>query len=183
MGRRGAVKKEKACKGFSLAELMIVVAISAILLGIAVPSFRDLIQKQKITATVNDFFFAIKLARSEAIQRGTRVDLVPAEGGDWAKGWVVFIDGNNNQTLDAGEQVIYMQGPISTGISVKANMTDDTKQYLAYNGTGRTRTNNNGQTPQFGSFLFTLDEQHRKININMLGRARVCNPDVDNSTC
>ncbi|MGH8808017.1 MAG: GspH/FimT family pseudopilin [Noviherbaspirillum sp.] len=184
MVRRGTPMARRACEGFSLVELMIVVAISVILLAIAAPSFRDLIQKQKITATVNDFFFAIKLARSEAIQRGTRVELVPVEaGGDWAKGWAVFVDGNDNQKPDAGEQVIYTQGPLPGGISIEARMTDSTKQYLAYQGTGRTRTNANSQTPQYGSFLFTLDEQRRKININMLGRARVCNPDVDKSTC
>jgi type IV fimbrial biogenesis protein FimT len=182
--RRSELKVPCASKGFSLVEMMVTIAIAGILLTIAVPSFRDLIQRQRITATVNDLFFAIKLARSEAIQRGGRVDLVPVDaGGDWAKGWAVFVDANDNQKLDAGEHLIFMQGPVSDGMHINAKMTDSAKQYLAYQGTGRTRTNANSQTPQYGSFMFTLDSQHRKIIINMLGRARVCNPDTDKSTC
>jgi len=94
--------------GFSLAELLLVMAISAILLAAGVPLLQGLLRSQQITATANDFFASVNLARSEAIPRGARVDLVPADdAGDWAKGWVVFIDGNGNQRPDAGEKVVF----------------------------------------------------------------------------
>jgi type IV fimbrial biogenesis protein FimT len=171
-------------KGFSLIELMAVLAISAILLAIGVPSFRTMIQKQRITTATNDFFAAIHLARSEAVQRGRRVDLVPTDpGGDWAKGWIVFVDNNNNQRADLGEQVIFTSGAAAHGIVIQAKLTDSSVQYVAYNGTGRTRTNKNSETPQFGTFSFKLDSQNRKIILNMLGRPRLCNPDIDKATC
>lgn len=170
--------------GFSAIELMLVLAISAILLGAGVPFLRGLMQNQKITAAANDFFAAIHLARSEAIQRGARVDLVPAnDAGDWAGGWIVFIDENDNQRTDAGEKVIYAHGAVPPGISIKASLTDSKVQYLAYNGFGRTRTNASSERTQFGSFTFTLDNEVRKIKLNFLGRARVCNPGVGESTC
>jgi type IV fimbrial biogenesis protein FimT len=128
--------------GFTLVELMAVVGISAILLAIAVPSFRELTEKLRITTSANDFLFAIKLVRSEAIKRGTRVDLVPVQAdGDWSKGWTVFVDGNDNQVPDAGEEIIFTHGPAASQLSVQANMTDSSKPYLAYQGAGRTRTN------------------------------------------
>lgn len=171
-------------KGFTMIELMVVLVISTILLAIAVPSFQTIIQKQKITTTTNNFFAAINLARSEAVKRGGRVDLVPADpGGDWAKGWTVLVDGNNNQKADSGEQIVFVAGAVPDGIAIEAKLTDSATQYLAYNGTGRTRTNKNREKPQFGAFLFKLDDHRRKIVINMLGRARVCNPDTDKSTC
>ncbi len=95
-------------KGFSLIELMVVLSIAAILIGIGVPSFRTLIQNQRMTTTVNDFFAAINLTRSEALQRGVRVDMVAAgDGTDWGKGWIVFVDENSDQILDANEKLIF----------------------------------------------------------------------------
>lgn len=170
--------------GFSMVELMTVLAIVGILAGLAVPSFSGLIRNQRVITATNDFLAAINLARSEAIKRATRVDLVPiSDDGDWAKGWVVFIDGNQNQKPDAGEEIIFKRDKVPDGMTVESNLTDDKKRYLAYNGTGRTRTNGSADTPQAGSFLFKLDDRSRKININFLGRARACNPDTDKTTC
>lgn len=170
-------------RGFSLVELMVVMSIAAILLAAGVPSFQSLIQNQRMTATVNDFFAAINLTRSEAIQRGTRVDLVPADATDWAKGWIVFVDENNNQKPDTGEQIIFSHGPAPNGIAIAAAFGGAKVKYIAYNGTGRTRTNGNSQQVQSGHMSFTMGEQVRKIVINFLGRPRVCNPDVDSDNC
>lgn len=171
-------------KGFSLVELLLVVAVLAVVLGVGVPSLRSLMQRQKITTTVNDFFASLNLARSEAIQRGGRVDMVPADdAGDWAKGWVVFVDENANLRPDAGEKVIFAHAAVGGGLLIQAGLTDSKVQYLAYNGTGRTRTNASSERTQFGTFTFTLDGEVRKIKLNFLGRARVCNPAVDTNTC
>lgn len=168
--------------GFSLIELMVVLAIAAILLGIGIPNFRTFIQKQRITVAANDFFASINLARSEAIKRGARVDLVPADqDGDWAKGWLVFVDSNNNQRPEADEQVIFTHDPVFDGIAIMASMRGSATQYISYTATGRTRTNENSQMPQAGNITFKLNDQARKIIINFLGRPRVCNPGVDSN--
>ena len=161
---------------------MVALSIATILLMIAIPNFSALITNQKITTTTNDFFMAINLTRSEAIKRGARVDLVPLDGGDWSKGWTVFVDKNNNQVVDAGDEVIFSHGPTSKNLIVKSALTDSSVPYLAYGGTGRSRTHASGQTPQFGTISFTLDRQVRRIKLNFLGRARLCNPEKD-STC
>lgn len=168
--------------GFSLIELAVVLAVAGILLMLGVPSFAALINHQKMTTTVNDFFAAINLARSEAIQRGGRVDLVPLDAADWSKGWIVFVDRNNNQRPDPGEQIIFSHGPVPDGIKIRSVLTDSTVQYLAYNGSGRTRTNASSQSPQFGTWSFIQDKQIRRIKVNFLGRPRTCNPDQD-ATC
>jgi type IV fimbrial biogenesis protein FimT len=169
-------------KGYTVIEMMTVLTTSAILLAAGVPGLRSVIQSQKMTTTVTDFFAAVHLARSEAIQRGTRVDLIPAgDGTDWAKGWIVLVDKNGNQRADPGEQIIFSHGPVSSGIAIKAAFTDSKVQYLAYNGTGRTRTNANSQAPQLGSWSFTLENEARRIVINFLGRPRICNPNVPQS--
>jgi type IV fimbrial biogenesis protein FimT len=170
--------------GFSMTELMVALSIAIILFMMAVPSYGSMTQKQRINSTVNDFFAAINLTRSEAIQRGARVDLVPAgDGTDWANGWLVFIDENNDQRLQEGEKVIFTHGPAPDGMIIKSVFTDAQAQYLAYNGTGHTRTNTSSQSPQFGTLSFTLNKQIRRIKINFAGRPRVCNPDIDIGKC
>ena len=171
------------CRGYTIVELMTVLAIAGVLLGIGVPSFNALMRTQRITTTTNNFFAAVNLTRSEAIQRGVRVDLVPADGADWVNGWIVLIDQNGNQKADPGEQIIFSSGPVSKGIAIRSSFTDSKRPYIAYTGSGRTRTNANSQTPQLGSLSFTLDDQSRRIVINFLGRPRVCNPKLDTATC
>lgn len=170
-------------RGFTLVELLTALAIAAILMTLAAPSFQRMLQRQRVNTTANDFFAAINLARSEAIQRGARVDLVPLDGADWAQGWVVFVDANGNQKPDADEKIVFSHGPAPDGVIIKAALTDSKVQYLAYNGTGRTRTNANSQSPQAGNFSFSLDKQSRRIKINFLGRARMCDPELDGASC
>jgi type IV fimbrial biogenesis protein FimT len=165
-----------------MVELMMVLSISMILLMIGIPSFSAVIKNQKITVALNDLFSAINLARSEAIRRGARVDLMPTDGDDWSKGWTVFVDKNNNQAVDAGDDVIFSHSSVSTDVRIKSNFTDSTKPYIAYNGTGRTRTNASSHTPQIGTISFVLDKRIRRIKLNFLGRPRSCNPEKD-STC
>jgi type IV fimbrial biogenesis protein FimT len=169
--------------GFSLVELMVTLAVAAILLGIGIPGFSELIENQKIAATTADFVAAINLTRSAAIQRGMRVDLVPADGKNWAAGWIIFVDGNSDLRPDSGEPLIFLHGAVANRLSITSNLTDDSSTYLAYTGTGRTRTNRNGQQPQSGTVTLKLGKQVRKIKINFLGRARACNPSEEPQTC
>ena len=72
--------------GFNLFELMITVAVLATLAAIAVPSMQRLIASQRLATGASDLFFAIVMARSEAIKRNSNVSLTPV-GGDWGAGW------------------------------------------------------------------------------------------------
>lgn len=184
MARKLIVALNRRARGVTLIELIVVLAIAIILLAVGVPGFTALIENNRLTTTVNNFFSSINLARSEAIRRGERVDLVPLdEAGDWAKGWAIILDKNGNQGADPGEAVIFSHGPVADGISITSNLTDSTVQYLAYNGAGRTRTNASDYRTQFGTFTFALHRRIRKIKLNFLGRPRICNPDVEKRTC
>jgi type IV fimbrial biogenesis protein FimT len=71
-----SVAKPHGCSrhhGFTLLELMITLTIAAILLGIAIPSFRGMIISNRLRTATNDFSAAVNIARSEAISRNTPV--------------------------------------------------------------------------------------------------------------
>ena len=77
-------------RGFSLIELMIVLAIMAVLLTIAAPSFSRFIAGQRIKTASFELQTALMLARSEAIKRGPAATVtVAAKSSNWANGWTV----------------------------------------------------------------------------------------------
>ncbi|MGV3740843.1 MAG: GspH/FimT family pseudopilin [Burkholderiaceae bacterium] len=179
--------RPRACFGFpsgySIVELMTVLTIAAIFLAIGVPAFQGLLDRMRIAAAANDFFAAVTLTRSEAIRRGRRMDLLPADGRDWKNGWMILVDANLNQKADAGEEVVLAHGPVHADIQIRHAFTDTKSLYLTYTPSGRTRTAANSQAAQTGSWEISLNRQTRRIVINFLGRPRMCTPMRKTATC
>ena len=83
--------------GFSLIELMVAVAIIAILAGVAAPSFLNMVAQNRLSSQTNDLSGAVQFARSEAIKRNQPITLCRAasatatecaDGADWVH-WIV----------------------------------------------------------------------------------------------
>jgi type IV fimbrial biogenesis protein FimT len=88
--------------GFTLMELMVTIAIAAILLSIAIPSFTPTIASNRLTTYANEFVTALNLARSEAVKRGIQVT-VRRKGTTsqvWEGGWDVFVDIIGNEVFN-----------------------------------------------------------------------------------
>ena len=171
--------------GATLLELLVVLAIGSVLTGMALPGLRHLAQSLQIKAAANDLFAAIGLARMHAIARGRKVTLAPADiGQGWRGGWLVFIDRDGNRRPDAGEEVISRHGPLAAGIEIGMSFTSQAgAPYLAYNSAGRSCSDTNSQAARWGTLSLAHGGQARRIRINMLGRARVCNPARDGASC
>jgi len=74
-------------RGFTIIELMVTIAIAAILLTIAAPSFQQLIKSNQVAAQNNELIAMIHLARSEAVRRNPLQDPVTVDLGTTANGW------------------------------------------------------------------------------------------------
>jgi type IV fimbrial biogenesis protein FimT len=79
-------------KGFTVIEAIVAMAIAAILLTVAIPSFRDYTAGQRAMSLANALLVDINLARSEALRRAGEVRMAPL-GSAWTQGWRVEEDG------------------------------------------------------------------------------------------
>lgn len=171
-------------KGKTLLEMLAVLLLISVLLGLGVPAMSQLIRRYQMSTTASDFYASLQLARSEAIRRGTRIDMMPvASGMDWAMGWVVLQDINGNRRADEGDDIIFSHGPAPKGMVIRDGFRGAAPFYFAYNGSGYGRTHNSSQATRAGSWTFLLGSETRKIIVNFTGRPRLCNPADTGGDC
>jgi type IV fimbrial biogenesis protein FimT len=127
----GACPVRRQPKGYTIVELMAVVAIIAITLTLGLPSFLDVIRTSQMSTRTNDFIAAVALTRSEATRRN-RVAEICARASDtacatsgggaaWAQGWIVWADADDDATLDAPGEIVRIAGP-SPNITVTGTL-------------------------------------------------------------
>ena len=78
----------KPIQGFTLTELMVTLAVLAILVTIAVPSFSGMIATQATRNASFDLSSAVSLARAEAVKQNTIVTV--STSSTWAAGWTLM---------------------------------------------------------------------------------------------
>ena len=160
--------------GFTLIELMVVLSIAAILISVAIPGFRSLIQNNRLATQANELTGTMNFARGEAIKRGQRVTVCVSTnqtactgGTAWAGGWIACADTNGDlaATCTAGDTLLRVRGALAGGSTLTGAAT--AVQYQASGllivGAG----NYNLLTPG------CTGNQQRTINITATGRLGV----------
>lgn len=92
--------------GFTLIELMVTIAIAAILMMIAIPSFTAYQRNAELTSFINSMVAAINGARGEAMKRGRYAMIVPADNTNWSSGWIAFVDVDRSWNYDASKDIL-----------------------------------------------------------------------------
>ncbi len=171
----------KKNSGFTLLEILIAVALIAILTALAIPSMRAFSQNDRLTTNINTMIGHLAYARSEAVKRHAQVsicisnDTVGCTGGNWEDGWIVYVDADANGTYDAAT--------VNEDI-LRVNQALDGNNTLAPTAAYTTQVtyDNRGFVTATGGFLLCDDrigDFGKTITISNTGRVRF----QDDSTC
>lgn len=134
----------KKQSGFTLVELMVVLAIAVFLVTSAIPSFQSFVQNNRMSTTTHQFVTSINFARSEAVKRGTRVTMCKSSDSStcnntngWEQGWIIFADNNGDgqrQTGGTPEELLRVQNALDGSITISGQ--DDVENLISYVGSG-----------------------------------------------
>jgi len=166
-------------QGFTLIELVITLAVLGVLLGIAVPSFNSLIERNQQTTATHDLHAALNYARGLAITRREPVSLCAGVNGcaasaNWGKSILVFSDPNQNGQLDPGEQLHRI---VTLTERYHWNWSNfRSRTFMSFKANGTTDSLNGTYT------LCSGNEAIQQLVINITGRLRTQSP-KDNSAC
>lgn len=168
-------------RGFTLIEMMVVVALVAIAASMAAPSLRGMLVRNRTAAASNEFVASVLRARSEAVSRNTCVTVcrstlgtTPPQcdaGADWRVGWIAFA----NPSCDAavarpqGDSVFLRAGPLDPAFSLVATATNGNA--LMFSASGNARAGDAGRFDlKYGTQAPASD---RGICLSALGHVRL----------
>lgn len=172
-------------RGFTLIELMVTIVVLGIAMGIALPNYLELMQRQKVAAAADEVENLFNLSRTEAVKRSARVSICASDDGatcgdDWSLGILVFRD---FAALDAATAPIITQSGVSdiiaywkgdkTKLELRAWLNGSTTNFIRYNNLGMLARINNASS----AFLLRVDsvvcknheDSSRIMNIRMSG--------------
>lgn len=167
-------------QGLTLLELLIALAVAAVLASLAAPNFNSFIQHNRAAAQVNTLAGTLNYARSTAITRNRAVTLCRSADGhqcnhqlEWNAGWIVFenLSGRSPPRVSAGDTVLWSHEPLPPGSRILANRDTFTFHPIG------TRSVN-------GTLLYcSANGRHdRALIVSVMGRVRVADkPNSDTS--
>lgn len=164
--------------GFTLIELMVVVALVAILATLAIPSWTQMRTRNAIRTAVNDFNASLQFARSEAVRINTPVTLCPSDDGvnctetEFQNGWIVR---TGPRTNDAAQLILQDTLPRAL---IRIDATSAATRRFTYLPNGLPASNFAGATVEVCPTTPTFDYMVRVLTINRTGRITLSSPGV-----
>lgn len=161
--------------GFTLIELMVTLAVAAVLVGIAAPSFNTMILNNRATSLGDEVAGAMSLARSEAVKRGTRVSVCASSNGtsctgSWNQGFIVFVDTAASDLANApvveANNIIQVWGGLDPRAQVTQASARSFVRFTANGSMARTSANPFDMTVKMAK---CSGENARQISVGLAG--------------
>lgn len=130
-------------RGFTLIELLVSVSVVALLATSAVPSIAAAWGRHSLRVAATALAADLRTAQTQAIASGATTTVCPSQDGqscadepNWAEGWVVFIDRDNNQVPDLAGSVLRSHGPLRARLGISNASGGQPPAAVAYQALG-----------------------------------------------
>jgi len=174
---RATIQRKVTAQGFTLLELLVVLAIIGISASLAVPTFYPLLQSYRIAFTADALERNIHQARYVALRDNLTIGICPSSNGqhcdqeqDWSQGFISYIDINQDNQKQNTEELVNTH-LITRSIRVTFNRQSGVR----FNGLGRSSTNG----------TFTICDPNHKVqgkNLILIHSGRI-RKSIASNTC
>jgi type IV fimbrial biogenesis protein FimT len=171
-------------RGFTLVELLVVVALLAIIAGLAAPSFQRTIARQKLSLAASDLMASVMQARSEAIKNNQQTVVQPVVDTNWGQGWRIYVDVDKDKAYTEGTDLLVTTVPaVADGIVVyEVALNSAVGNLVAFDPSGFLVGRNAGRVV-FSSDVIPSSELRKGIKVSVTGRTRICTSVPGNDGC
>lgn len=169
-----ATRLPRRVRGLTVIEMLVTLAVAAVLTAIALPAWSIVAERARITGTANGLLAQLYYARNEAVSRHASVSLCPSDDGvscsgdptGWQAGYLVFVDDNNSRSREPGEPILRRIDTADAGIRLHSTGGRPAIRFLPDGAAWGTNTT-------FSTCVADRSPHNRAVILLGTGRARV----------
>lgn len=178
--------RKKITKGFTIIELVIILAIVAIVTAIAVPAYQGFIASSQVVNDIHKLKESVDISKSEAITLGTNVILCPSNNlnttdptcsgtNNWNSGWIIMVPANNNCSATSGN-IIKVYAAIHPDENISSTSNSNTPiSSICFNRDGIPTTDNQPFYGLFNVSNINTTASNLCLNIGLMGKSSIVN--------
>lgn len=160
--------------GFTLVELMVTLAVLAIVATIAVPSFQEMMTKNRVKGAAEALYADMQLARQESIKRNQAISVT---FGSNSGGWCYGLD-DTSGSCDCTATTSASNCTIGAGTTAFSRVVQGSTSFngVALNSGNITFDNVRGTASTSGTNTVSIGAYQASVVVGALGSARICTP-------